>query len=60
MNHIKLICKDPLKVDQKLQGREFLLGKYFNLKSKCSRCKKTKRFPSKCSTIIESQRQKLL
>jgi hypothetical protein len=47
MNHIKQICKDPVKVEQKLQGKEFLLGKYFNLKSDYIRCNKHKKFPCK-------------
>lgn len=45
MNHIKQMCKDAVKVEQKLQGKEFLLGKYFNLKSDCNRCNKDKKFP---------------
>ena len=45
MNHIKQMCKDPFKVEQKLQGKEFLLGKYFTLKPDCNRCNKDKKFP---------------
>lgn len=58
MNQIKLICKDPNKVEQKLQGKEFLLGKYFTLKSNCKRCKKDKKFQSKHYLLTRIQTTK--
>ena len=52
MNQIKQICKDPIKVEQKLQGKEFLLGKYFSIKPNCNRCKKDKKFTRTFPIII--------